>query len=128
MQPRLTVMVVDDESTIRRAISRTLTGICDVTVAESADDAEALFSAGGPYDLVISDYAMPGRDGVELAHALRHRGYAGPILLVTGMDAEPVGDARLEGAIDDVLTKPWSIDELFTRVHELCPGVAGDTA
>lgn len=128
MDPKPLVLVVDDESTLRRALSRALTSRFDVRVAESADEAEAFFAAGVRFDLVISDYAMPGRNGLELARALRLRDFLGRILLVTGIDVDPIADACRDGVVDDVMIKPWSLDDLFGRVDALCAPAVGEGA
>jgi DNA-binding response OmpR family regulator len=72
-----------------------------------------------PYDLVVLDVMLPDRDGVDVCKALRRRGVATPILMLTALSATPDKVAGLNAGADDYLTKPFEFDELLARARAL---------
>lgn len=103
------VLLVDDEPTVRRAAARLLESIgCTVRSAESAADAlMQLQSPSTSVDVLITDFRMPGRSGIDLIADAHRCSERLPIVLVSGhLDA-----ARTEGAIPDgvaLLAKPFT--------------------
>jgi two-component system OmpR family response regulator len=71
------------------------------------------------YDLVILDVILPGLDGFSTCSALRARGFAAPILMLTALDAVEDRVTGLDRGADDYLAKPFSMDELRARVRAL---------
>jgi CheY-like chemotaxis protein len=66
------ILVVDDEPLLRKAADRLLRRAgYEVVVAASADEAAVLLATAGPFDVVLTDIAMPGRDGVSLIRQIR---------------------------------------------------------
>ena len=85
-----------------------------------ADGPAALASqAERASDLLILDLMMPGLDGLEVCKALRARGRATPILMLTAKSTELDRVLGLELGADDYLTKPFSMAELLARVKAL---------
>jgi CheY-like chemotaxis protein len=113
-----TVLVVDDTSTVRMVVRRSLE-FAGYRVEEARDGQEALsfLAAGPPVDLVIADLRMPKMDGCALARELKKRWPATPILFISGYDAHQAG-ADLPGP---VLAKPFTPEVLITSVGELLP-------
>jgi signal transduction histidine kinase len=115
-QPRraIRVLVVEDEDQLARMASLVLTQRGHkVAVASSGEIALALLDEEGPYDLVISDLGLgPGKNGWDVADAVRKRWAGTRFVLVTGWGAaiDP-GEARLRG-VDRVISKPYRIAEL----------------
>jgi DNA-binding response OmpR family regulator len=72
-----------------------------------------------PYDLVVLDVMLPDRDGVDVCKALRRRGVATPILMLTALSATPDKVSGLNAGADDYLTKPFEFDELLARARAL---------
>jgi DNA-binding response OmpR family regulator len=71
------------------------------------------------YDLIILDWMIPKKSGIELCQELRDRGFQQPILFLTAKDT--VSD-RMQGLLkgaDDYLVKPFSFEELFVRIYAL---------
>jgi two-component system KDP operon response regulator KdpE len=110
------ILVVDDEPQITRVLRASLqSNGHEVTIAQDGAAALDLFMKQEP-DLVITDLAMPGMDGIELTRAIRQRSQVPVIVLsVRGQDSVKV-QALDEGA-DDYITKPFSIQELLARVR-----------
>jgi len=89
-------------------------------VTPVADGRAALDSqADRSSDLLILDLMMPGLDGLEVCKALRAKGRATPILMLTAKSTELDRVLGLELGADDYLTKPFSMAELLARVKAL---------
>ena len=110
------ILIVDDEPQITRVLRTSLLSSGhEVTVAQDGVQALEMFMKAQP-ELVITDLAMPGMDGIELTRAIRHQSPVPVIVLsVRGNDISKV-QALDEGA-DDYITKPFSIQELLARVR-----------
>ncbi|MCR8526460.1 response regulator, partial [Escherichia coli] len=81
----LTVLLVDDEPLVRAGVAAMLDDLgYRVIEASSADEAHVLVGSGAGFDVLITDHAMPGRTGTELAAELRAKRPGLPVLLVTG--------------------------------------------
>jgi len=119
--PEKTILVVDDEAHILHVVSLKLGNAgFHILTANDAEEATEL-AAANAVDLVITDYHMPGPNGLELARRLHAQ--AGrrdlPIILLTahGLALEPVEISR--SGIACCLSKPFSPREVLTRVQEL---------
>jgi two-component system, OmpR family, response regulator MprA len=116
---RSRLLVVDDDPDVRDSLRRAL-GYAGYAVATAANGMEALSSLSrSPVDLVILDVLMPMLDGLEACRALRERGNAIPVLLLTARDAIDDRVAGLEAGADDYLVKPFALRELLARVNAL---------
>ena len=117
MQSRL--LVVDDDRDVRDSLRRAL-GYAGYAVATAANGAEALSAiALAPVDLIILDVLMPMLNGLDTCRALRGRGDATPVLVLTARDAIDDRVAGLEAGADDYLVKPFALRELLARVNAL---------
>jgi DNA-binding response OmpR family regulator len=109
------VLVIDDERMIRELIKLALSR-ADLQV-ETAGDAEGGMAAfdRGMYDLVITDVRMPGVDGHRVVHHIRRsRRKRTPVIGVSGTPW-----LLQNGDFDDVLQKPFSIQNLIDKVNGL---------
>jgi DNA-binding response OmpR family regulator len=113
------ILVAEDQSDIRDLLVMNLRG-AGYEVAAVADGTAALASqADRSSDLLVLDLMMPGLDGLEVCKALRARGHAMPILMLTAKSTELDRVLGLELGADDYLTKPFSLAELLARVKAL---------
>lgn len=109
------VLVVDDESMIRRIAHLSLTG-AGYTVAEAADAAAAIGAVRGaeaPFDLILLDFTMPDGDGTAVIPMIRQHAPRTRILIVSGhgeMDASNLG-------ADGYLGKPFTKASLLAAVR-----------
>ena len=113
------ILVAEDQADIRDLIVLNLQQ-AGYTVLAVADGQAALDSqAERTSDLLILDLMMPRQDGLEVCKALRSRGHATPILMLTAKSTELDRVLGLELGADDYLTKPFSMAELLARVKAL---------
>jgi len=113
------VLLVDDESSILRALKRTLMPLkCQIFLAESADQALQILD-NNDIDLIISDMRMPGTNGDKLLAqaALKHPD-SERIILSGYSDAQATINAINNGAISRFILKPWDDDELVKIVRK----------
>jgi two-component system KDP operon response regulator KdpE len=110
------ILIVDDEPQITRVLRTSLqSNGHEVTVAQDGADALAKFLKAEP-DLVITDLAMPGMDGIELTKEVRERSQV-PIIVLSVRSQDAAKVAALDEGADDYITKPFSIQELLARVR-----------
>jgi two-component system response regulator RegX3 len=112
------ILVVDDEPAITDAVSYALEGD-GFDVAVCADGEDALETAlRDEYDLVVLDARLPRLSGFEICRRLRAES-AVPILMLTARDTEVDRVLGLEIGADDYVTKPFSMQELVSRIRAL---------
>ena len=113
------ILVAEDQADIRDLIVLNLQQ-AGYAVTAVADGHAALSSQlERASDLLLLDLMMPGLDGLEVCKALRARGRATPILMLTAKSTELDRVLGLELGADDYLTKPFSMAELLARVKAL---------
>ena len=113
------VLVVDDEPDIRDLMRVTLEGAgFRVLQAGHADDARKLLNAERP-DLLLLDWMLPGRSGLELAQQLKQSSKTRslPIIMVSARGEEEDRVKGLDTGADDYIAKPFSPREMVARVN-----------
>jgi DNA-binding response OmpR family regulator len=112
-------LIVEDEPKLAAAVKQGLEGEQhSVTVAPTGEDGFFLAQTQ-PFDLLIFDIMLPGRDGLEIIGSLRKLGHRTPILLLTSKDAIEERVQGLDAGADDYLGKPFAFSELQARVRAL---------
>ena len=96
-----------------------------VTVAQTGEDGFFLASTQ-PFDLIVLDRMLPGRDGLEILASLRSNGLLTPVLLLTARDAVEDRVAGLDAGADDYVVKPFAFAELLARLRALVRRGRGD--
>jgi two-component system, OmpR family, KDP operon response regulator KdpE len=115
--PSIRVLIVDDETAIRRALRPPLAEL-GFEVTEAARGEEALQQLhAAPVDVVLLDVNMPGIGGIETLRRIRSFAPRLPVLMVTVRDAEEEKVEALEQGADDYITKPFSMRELVARIR-----------
>ncbi len=113
------ILVAEDQADIRDLIVLNLQ-TSGYQVRAVADGVSAVAQQlAQPADLLLLDLMMPGLDGLEVCKALRAKGQATPILMLTAKSTELDRVLGLELGADDYLTKPFSMAELLARVKAL---------
>ena len=118
MSSNVTVVVIDDDLSVRRSLTRLLASVgYEVITCSSAEEFLDLASVPRPACLV-TDVRMPGMTGLDLLDVLRTRDPSLPIVLISGdADAGASAHARAAGAVRFLL-KPFASDELLAALAE----------
>ncbi len=115
----LRCLVVDDEEMVARALGDILAAMGhDATVAASGEDALERLRAA-PFDLVLTDLAMPGMTGWDVARAVKERAPHVPVVLVSGFGVELSPEDLRANDVDLILAKPLKIEDIEAGVR-LC--------
>lgn len=118
------ILVVDDESQIRRSLQVSLENKgYAVETAESGEEAISAFDNRHP-DVIVLDLLMPGIGGVEVVRHIRESSTV-PIIVLSAMGDEPRKVEALEMGADDYMTKPFGMGELLARLLSLLRRAAG---
>jgi two-component system, OmpR family, response regulator ResD len=112
-----TILVVDDEATIREVVRRYLQH--DGFHVEEAADGEAALAAveRRPPDLILLDLMLPGIDGLTLTRRLRRDAQPIPIIMLTARGQTSDRILGLDQGADDYIVKPFSPQEVVSRVR-----------
>jgi DNA-binding response OmpR family regulator len=116
------VLVVDDDSAIRRVV-RTVLEADNFEVVEAADGPAALLlldaiNGRGP-EAVVLDIMMPGIDGIEVCRRIDHERVK--VIMLSARDDADTRDRAAKAGADAYLTKPFSAIELLDAVEKLTP-------
>lgn len=121
------VLIAEDEPRISALVRKGLSANgFSVTVVPDGPSAYA-YAHSGAFDLMVLDTGLPGMDGLSVLRRLRAEGSALPVIVLTtrttGADT-----AALLGGADDVIAKPFRLEDLVSRVRtRLPPGRAART-
>jgi len=115
-----TLLVVEDEPAVRRAVQRSLERLgYRVVTAHDGEDALRIAESLDRVDLLLSDVVMPGIDGPELAGRLRAKWHDLPVLFVSGYSADRLARSGAVGPHDRVLEKPYQLEELTRTIRRM---------
>ncbi|MGP8174328.1 MAG: response regulator transcription factor [Terracidiphilus sp.] len=116
-QPVIRILVVDDESAIRRALRPPLLELGFQVVDASRGEEALQMLRAGSFDVVLLDINMPGIGGIETLRRIRAFAPRLPILMLTVRDQEEDKVEALDLGADDYVTKPFSTRELIARIR-----------
>jgi two-component system KDP operon response regulator KdpE len=117
MTPTLRVLVIEDDSAIRRFL-RTSLAAQNYHVLEAENGESGLaFLQRNAIDLVMLDLGLPDIDGIEVLRRMRAAGSAVPVIVLSSRGDEIGKVAALDGGADDYVTKPFGMDELLARIR-----------
>ncbi|MER3480104.1 MAG: DNA-binding response regulator [Meiothermus sp.] len=120
------ILLVEDDLEVGELVRETLQGEgYAVDWARGGEEGLGLALAF-PYDLLVLDVRLPGRDGFSLLEALRAESRRTPVLMLTARDALEDRVRGLEGGADDYLVKPFHLRELRARVRALLRRAQGE--
>jgi len=113
------VLVVEDEKKTASFIRKSLQAAgFAVDMLHNGDDGLTAMTHT-PFDVVVLDVMLPGRDGLSIVRQLRERGTRTPVLLLTARSEITEKVEGLNAGADDYLSKPFALDELVARVRAL---------
>jgi two-component system, OmpR family, KDP operon response regulator KdpE len=113
----LSILVADDDPAILLLLRRSFVGLgSSVQEAQSVNRALDLIR-GGAIDLVVLDLDLPEIGGLELIRQIREEDLWLPIIALTVRPGETIKVAALDLGADDIISKPFGVDELLARVR-----------
>ncbi|MBE9205354.1 response regulator transcription factor [Nostoc sp. LEGE 06077] len=113
------ILLVDDEVELTDPLSRVLTREgYTVDAAYDGTNGSQLATASN-YDLLILDWMLPGKTGLEICYEVRRQGKNTPVLFLTAKDTLDDRVQGLDAGADDYLVKPFELRELLARVRAL---------
>jgi DNA-binding response OmpR family regulator len=113
------ILLVEDERKLAALIKRALKEDCyAVDLADNSVDA-LFWAESNPYDLIVLDIMIPGKDGIAVCRQLRKGKIDTPILMLTARNDLEDKVSGLDAGADDYLTKPFLFPELLARVRAL---------
>ncbi len=116
MEPKASILVVEDEEKIRAALTDFLE-FHGFRVTEALDGLEAERAvAEGQFDLILLDLMLPKISGEQLCQKWRCEGLQTPIIMLTAKGQEKEKVTGLNLGADDYITKPFSLEELLARI------------
>jgi DNA-binding response OmpR family regulator len=122
------LLLVEDDPMIGDAV-RTGLQHAGFTVDWVRDGAAALAACGSePFDLMLLDLGLPKRDGIQVLRALRGRGDALPVIVVTAREGVDQRIAGLDAGADDYVVKPFDVAELAARIRAVARRRQGQAA
>ena len=125
---RVRALLIEDDPKTARALASGLRGEgFEPTMAKTGEEGFFLLSRES-FDVVILDWMLPGRDGIEVLKTLRAGGSNTPVLLLTARDAVEDRVLGLNAGADDYLVKPFAFAELLARVRALLRRVDSGSA
>lgn len=119
--PARRILVVDDEPLVADAVKMLLEyDGHTVEMANSGEEGLTLFEKG-KFDLVITDYEMPGIKGDQLALAIKARAPKQPVVLITAYAERLASNGNPLTGIDFVMSKPFRVDDLRAAIAKVLP-------
>lgn len=115
----LVIAVVEDDASLRTAFSQALRGANAVVHEFGSTDGVLARHDLAPFDLIILDIVLPGRDGVKLVEEIRASGASVPILMVSALNDDANVIRALEAGAAEYILKPLSVPALLARVRAL---------
>jgi len=116
------VLIVDDSSTMRKIISRSLrqAGFAFDEIYEAGDGIEAMniIDSGKTIHLILSDINMPNMDGLEFVKAVRGKGNIIPIVMVTTEGGEDIIREAISSGASASIKKPFTPEQLQKKLKE----------
>jgi two-component system, OmpR family, alkaline phosphatase synthesis response regulator PhoP len=121
------ILVVEDDRNMAVGLEFNLRSEgFEVAVCPDAESALAAMH-GVEFDLVVLDWMLPGKDGLEMLRELRKSNVTVPVLLLTARDSKEDMVEGLDGGADDYLTKPFDLNVLMARIRSLLRSRAWQT-
>lgn len=112
------VLLADDSATMRTIIRRSLDNLGFSGTVEAADGSQAIeqFKSGG-IDIVLTDWNMPGKSGLDVVKEIRAINKSVPIVMITTEAEKDRVLTAIQAGISDYLVKPFTNDALRAKLE-----------
>ena len=115
---RRRILIVDDDSELRKTLADQLTPYREFDIVEGATAGDAVEKVRGAHvDLMLLDVGLPDMDGREAVKILRREGFKSPIVMLTAQDSDADEILGLESGANDYITKPFRFSVLLARIR-----------
>ncbi len=116
---KMNILVVDDETVQLESLRRGLkTNGYDVLEALSAEEALAMLEReGSTIDMILTDYVMPGMNGIEFLKKIREKHPSLPVVMMTAYGAKDLVINALRNRCDSFIEKPFTLEELINEIE-----------
>jgi two-component system, chemotaxis family, chemotaxis protein CheY len=113
------VLVADDSGIMRKIIIRSLNAVGVTEIVEAANGQEAIdaFQAT-PCDLILTDWNMPVKTGLDVVTEIRATGSQVPIIMVATEAQKGQVFVAIQAGVNDYLTKPFDADDLRAKLDK----------
>jgi len=119
-QPRR-ILIVDDEPLVCQTVQMLLQGVgYIVEAAKSGSEALKLFEPG-KFDMIFTDYLMPGMKGDQLAANIKRRSPEQPVVMLTAFPEKLQCSECPLGGVDSIICKPFELDTLRSIIVRYAP-------
>ena len=115
------VLVADDSATMRKIIIRSLNAVGITSVVEAADGSQAValfMFKPGTFDLVLTDWNMPGKTGLEVTREIRAQDAKVPIIMITTEAEKGRVIQAIQAGVTDYLVKPFTAETLREKLDK----------
>ncbi|NBC33373.1 MAG: response regulator [Alphaproteobacteria bacterium] len=118
MTTNKTILLVDDDETLRKSLAEQLQLHEEFVTVEAETAAEALGRAReGHFDAVLLDVGLPDMDGRDLCKVMRRNGVRCPVIMLTAVDSDADAILGLDSGANDYVTKPFRLGVLLARLR-----------
>jgi two-component system OmpR family response regulator len=111
------VLLLEDQESLRSSTQKGLEEMGFVVDAVEDGDVALALALETPFDALVLDIMVPGRDGLSILRVLREKKNSTPVILLTARSTLPEKVEGLSLGADDYLTKPFYIEELVARLR-----------
>lgn len=113
------ILIIDDDTELNSTLKDSL-----ITLAHTVDIAEnggegSFLGKSYEYDIIIIDYSLPKKNGIEVCKEIRAAQKTTPIIFLSASEAIDIKVLALNNGADDYMTKPFSLKELIARISAL---------
>lgn len=115
------ILIIEDNQKLADSLTRGFRqeGYAADYLANGEDGERRMVMSHRDYDILILDINLPRKSGLEVCHSLREQNIMTPIIMLTSRDTTKDKIIGLDSGADDYLVKPFSFEELLSRVRAL---------
>lgn len=122
------LLVIEDEPTLQSQLLQTLRGYSYAVDASSEGEEAHFLGESTPFDAIILDLGLPGRDGLSILKQWRTSGVRTPVLVLTARSSWQEKVDGIDAGADDYLAKPFRMEELMARIRALIRRASGHSS
>lgn len=115
-------LIADDSGVMRKIIVRAANAAGITEIVEAVDGADAIDKfAKDPFDVILTDWNMPNKSGLEVIQEIRGQGSKVPIIMVTTEGEKSNVLQAIQAGVTDYLTKPFEASDLQAKLDKFVP-------